>query len=123
MREETCLKTLLVLALFLSILLSVSGGSIEEKMTTGILLITVDDMDCDTPGCFGGPEGLTPDIDRLADEGIRFERAHITLVICQVSRQSLMTGRFRPYPSGRGIRTDSDEQSMVRADFPSQLRP
>jgi arylsulfatase A-like enzyme len=43
-----------------------------------ILFITVDDMNHDTPGCFGGKvPGLTPNIDRLAREGRRFLRAHV----------------------------------------------
>jgi len=66
-----------------------------------ILLITVDDMNYNTPGCFGGPPDLTPNIDRLAAEGMRFERAHVALAICQASRQSLMTGR---YPHNAGYR-------------------
>jgi len=68
-------------------------------MPLNILLITVDDMNYDTPGCFGGPDGITPNIDKLADQGMRFEQAHITLAICQASRQSLMTGRF-PHNAG-----------------------
>lgn len=64
-----------------------------------ILLITVDDMNFDTPGCFGGPDGITPNIDKLAEQGMRFEKAHITLAICQASRQVLMTGRF-PHNAG-----------------------
>ena len=66
-----------------------------------ILLITVDDMNFDTPGCFGGDKNLTPNIDRLAAEGMRFERAHVALAICQSSRQCLMTGR---YPHNAGFR-------------------
>ena len=92
MKEKTCMMNLLVLALFHTIPLSVAGESIEEKTMPNILLITGDDMNFDTPGCFGGPEDLTPNIDALAQQGMRFERAHITLAICQASRQSLMTG-------------------------------
>ena len=44
---------------------------------------------------------MTPNIDRLATEGMRFERAHVTLAICQASRQCLMTGR---YPHNAGFR-------------------
>lgn len=75
-------------------------SAIAEKQPN-ILLITVDDMNFDMPGCFGGPADLTPNIDRLASEGMRFERAHVTLAICQASRQCLMTGR---YPHNAGFR-------------------
>src|SRR5512142_2767113 len=75
-----------------------------------ILLITADDMNWDTPGCFGGSvPGITPNIDRLASQGMRFERAHVTVAVCQPSRSALMTGRY-PYRNGAEgfgpIRTD-----------------
>ena len=73
----------------------------QQSAMPNILLITMDDMNFDTPGCFGGPADLTPNIDRLAAEGMRFERAHVTLAICQASRQCLMSGR---YPHNAGFR-------------------
>ena len=80
------------------LLLSCSSG---QDMHPNILLITVDDMNFDTPGSFGGDKNITPNIDRLATQGMRFMRAHVPLAICQVSRQCLMTGR---YPHNGGFR-------------------
>jgi N-sulfoglucosamine sulfohydrolase len=76
-------------------------GALAATTQPNILLITVDDMNFDTPGCFGGPKDLTPNIDKLATQGMRFERAHVTLAICQASRQCIMTGR---YPHNAGFR-------------------
>ena len=75
-------------------------GANKQKKRPNILLITADDMNWDAPGCFGGrtPE-ITPNIDRLASEGVRFEYAHITLAVCQPSRSVLMTGRY-PHRNG-----------------------
>ncbi len=65
-----------------------------------ILLITADDMNWNAPGCFGGrTPDITPNIDRLASEGMRFEHAHITIAVCQPSRSALMTGRY-PHRNG-----------------------
>ena len=65
-----------------------------------VLLITVDDMNWDTPGCFGGAvKGVTPNIDRLAGEGMRSMRAHMTIALCQPCRSALMTGRY-PHRNG-----------------------
>ena len=51
----------------------------KKKTRPNILLITADDMNCDSPGCFGGQTpDITPNIDRLASEGMRFAHAHIT---------------------------------------------
>jgi len=65
-----------------------------------ILLITADDMNYDSPGVYGcGISGITPNIDRLAAEGLRFTNSHITIAVCQPSRSVLMTGRY-PHRNG-----------------------
>ena len=72
----------------------------QQKKRPNILLITADDMNWDAPGCFGGrTQEITPNIDRLASEGMRFEYAHITIAVCQPSRSVLMTGRY-PHRNG-----------------------
>lgn len=70
------------------------------KKRPNILLITADDMNWNAPGCFGGRTAdITPNIDRLASEGMRFEHAHVTIAVCQPSRSALMTGRY-PHRNG-----------------------
>ena len=65
-----------------------------------VVVITVDDMNCDSVGIYGCPiPGITPHIDRLASQGIRFEHSHVTIAICQPTRAVWMTGRF-PHRSG-----------------------
>ena len=65
-----------------------------------VLLITVDDMNWDSVGVYGCPlSGVTPNIDKLARQGMRFERAHVTIAICQPTRAVWMTGRY-PHRSG-----------------------
>lgn len=71
-----------------------------SKKQPNIILITADDMNWNAPGCFGGnTPDITPNIDRLASEGVRFEHAHITIAVCQPSRSVLMTGRY-PHRNG-----------------------
>ncbi len=56
------------------------------------MLITADDMNWDAVGAFGCPTaGTTPNIDRLAAEGLRFQHGHVTIAVCQPSRSALMT--------------------------------
>ncbi len=65
-----------------------------------ILLITADDMNCDSVGVYGcDVDGTTPNIDRLASEGVRFTNAHVTIAVCQPCRGVLATGRY-PHRSG-----------------------
>ena len=66
-----------------------------------VLLVTIDTLRPDRIGCYGGPGGLTPRMDRLAAEGVLFERATTSLPRTTQSIASLMTGR---YPRGHGAR-------------------
>ena len=69
-----------------------------------IMLITADDMNWDAVGAFGCPtEGTTPNIDRLAAEGLRFQHGHVTIAVCQPSRSALMTGRYPHQSGGEGF--------------------
>ncbi len=65
-----------------------------------ILLITADDLNYDSLGVTGCKvPNISPNIDRLASEGMRFEHAHVTIAVCQPSRSVLMTGRY-PHRNG-----------------------
>lgn len=86
--------------LALAALLIVSAASVSAQAPPNVLLITVDDMNWDSVGVYGAKiPNLTPNIDRLASEGLRFEYAHVTIAICQPTRAVWMTGRY-PHNSG-----------------------
>jgi N-sulfoglucosamine sulfohydrolase len=69
-----------------------------------ILLITADDMNWDAVGVFGCVvAGTTPNLDRLAAEGMRFQHAHVTIAVCQPSRSAMMTGRYPHRSGGEGF--------------------
>ncbi|MYC70435.1 MAG: sulfatase [Gemmatimonadetes bacterium] len=68
------------------------------------VLITADDMNWDAVGAFGcQTAGTTPNIDRLAAEGLRFRYGHVTIAVCQPSRSALMTGRYPHLSGGEGF--------------------
>jgi len=70
------------------------------KKRPNVLMIVADDMNWDTPGCYGGAApDITPNIDRLATEGIRFCHAYVNVSICTPSRSVILTGL---YPSNNG---------------------
>ena len=67
-----------------------------------ILFILTDQQACHTLSCYGGPDTVsrTPAIDRLAEDGILFERAYTPCALCTPARASLLTGL---YPHNHGV--------------------
>ena len=65
-----------------------------------ILLVTTDQQRYDTLGCNGGALARTPVVDRLAAEGIRYERAIPQSVVCMPSRSTILTGQ---HPTTHGV--------------------
>lgn len=63
-----------------------------------MVLMLIDDLGAEAIGCYGGESYLTPNIDALAERGMRFENAH-AMPACMPSRVTLLTGRyaFRSY--------------------------
>ena len=68
-----------------------------------IVLIMVDDMGYGDAGCFNSESKIpTPNIDRLATDGMRFTDAHAPGPLCHLSRYGLMTGRY-PFRTNVGV--------------------
>ena len=63
-------------------------------MTQNILFIMCDQLRFDYLGCTGHPTIRTPNIDKLAARGVRFDRAYVQSPICGPSRMSFYTGRY-----------------------------
>ena len=78
--------------------------AIAADKRLNILLITADDMNYDSLGVMGCPiKNITPNLDALARQGMLFKRAHVTVAVCQPSRQVLMTGRYAHCNGGMGF--------------------
>ncbi|MGB7345876.1 MAG: sulfatase [Pirellulaceae bacterium] len=70
-----------------------------DETRPNLVLIIADDMNWDDCGAYGHPAIRTPNIDRLAAEGLRFEHAYLTTNSCSPSRSSILTGKY-PHNTG-----------------------
>ena len=89
-----------------------------------ILLIYADDIGYGDLGCYGASAVRTPNVDRLAAEGLRFTSAYATSATCTPSRYSLLTGRYA-FRNERARVLAGDAGLVIepsRKTFPAMLR-
>lgn len=96
------LKTAVSSALFSSSLGCRIGG--PQKKPQNVLFIMTDQQPVRTLGCYGNPLNPTPNLDKLADSGIRFSNFYIGAFPCSPSRASIFTGC---YPQTHGVFTNN----------------
>ena len=90
------MSTRACLALFLVVLVPWAGGNAGDAQTRrpNILVIVADDMGYADIGVHGSRDIRTPNIDRLASEGVRFTDAYVSGPYCSPTRAGLLTGRY-----------------------------
>ncbi len=72
-------------------------------------------------GCYGDPHAITPTLDRLASEGVRFDRAFTPAGVCAVVRSGIITGMYPPSIGSQHMRSRIVPPAEVKA-FPELLR-
>jgi arylsulfatase A-like enzyme len=95
----------------LLILLSLASGGLRclaDERPPNFVLIFIDDMGYGDVGCYGGKRGPTPNIDRMAKQGIRFTDFHCAAAVCSSSRASLLAGCYCQRVSVFGALSDRD---------------
>ena len=82
-----------LIAGFCTLVAALTATASDLKKPNLIAIVT-DDQALWTLGCYGGKELPTPNLDRLAAEGVRFSNAFVHTPVCSPSRAMYMTGRF-----------------------------
>ncbi|SVD52623.1 uncharacterized protein METZ01_LOCUS405477, partial [marine metagenome] len=87
MKENLLCSKALALTLGISLMGTICDA---QSPPMNILLFTADDMHRDTLGCYGSTVvDISPNLDRFAREGLRFNNAHVNTAICEPSRKIL----------------------------------
>ncbi|MGV3722416.1 MAG: sulfatase [Actinomycetota bacterium] len=84
----------LLLAALVPLAAGAAGGDASSGKLPNFIVILVDDLGATDLGCFGSRFFQTPNIDRLAREGMRFTQAYSACTVCSPTRAALLTGKY-----------------------------
>ena len=113
--RESVLATISDLATYKEVcsyipLLLLAAAPVEASAAQpNILFIVVDNQPASILGTYGNPDVKTPNVDRLAGEGMRFTRAFAVHGMCSPTRATLLTGLL---PSQHGVQDWLDDEEM-----------
>jgi arylsulfatase A-like enzyme len=109
-------KTILSLALFS---LALAGCAPDRDARPNIIFVFTDDHASHAISAYGSSINQTPNIDRLADEGMLFRNAFVTNSICAPSRAVILTGKHSHL---NGIFTNRERFDSAQVTFPKLLQ-
>ena len=114
------MKSSLLLSTFISLAvpLGLSRGQTPPAKPLNVLVITMDDMSCDSVGVYGCKlKNTTPTMDRLASQGLRFNHAFVQVGNCMPSRNVMYSGRYPHNNRVEGFYQIKDPDYPVMADL------
>jgi N-sulfoglucosamine sulfohydrolase len=109
----------LILGLVLVVKLPADEGRSQSSEPVNFVFFIADDISWDDLGCYGHPTLKTPNIDRLAEGGLRFTNAYLTISSCSPSRCSIITGRYPHNTGAPELHTSLPEGHVL---FPEVLK-
>lgn len=113
-----------LLLLFIPWFCFVSASHAAETRPPNFVFILIDDRGWTDVGCFGSTFYRTPNIDRLAEQGMKFTAAYAACPVCSPTRASILTGKYparlhlTDWLPGQG---DRPAHQLLRPDFLKQL--
>jgi len=108
MRTSTISQLIIFLAMF-------CGAVSAAERQPNIVIIMADDLGYGDVSCYGATKIDTPNIDRLASEGMKFTAAHAAASVCSPSRYGLVTGRYpwRLHKKGNGYKLEPGRMTIA----------
>ncbi len=116
---RTVALSLLVVTSALNAVSRTEGSSVEPQTRPNVIFVVCDDLRPQALSCYGSNHVQTPNIDALAQTGVRFQNAFCTTSLCSPSRASILTGL---YAHRHGVRDNFTELPGTIAHWPQQLR-
>jgi len=113
MPDRRCVFFVCVALWYIADLPETGTAVADDNARPNVLFIISDDLN-NFLGCYGDPRAKTPNIDRLAQRGVLFDRAYCTFPLCGPSRNSMLTGL---YPNSTGILRNAQ---IFRQTIPAQ---
>ena len=83
-----------ITVLLFTLLLAGTSWAEETQAQPNIVMVFIDDMGWSDFSCFGNQDAKTPNIDRMAEEGIAFEQFYVNSPVCSPSRVAILTGNY-----------------------------
>ncbi len=88
------MRKIFFLAIVGSLLFTIGCSPKNSAQKPNVILIFIDDMGWSDLSCFGNTDAQTPNIDKLATQGICFEQFYVNAPICSPSRVAISTGTY-----------------------------
>ncbi len=106
---------------FVTALVMLCGVSHASESRPNIVFLFSDDQTARAIGCEGNQDVITPHLDRLANDGVRFTNHYNTTSICMASRCSVLTGLYE-YRHGCNFSHGDLERRFIEKSYPVLLR-
>lgn len=114
-------KLLLLFIVFAPLIYTFNGCTTKEPSRPNIIFILTDDQRWDAMGCMGNNDIQTPEMDKLAAEGVKFTQAFVTTPICAISRASILSGQYERRHKINNFATHFTDSAYLFT-YPMQLK-
>jgi N-sulfoglucosamine sulfohydrolase len=96
-------------------LVGMPGAAAAAEKRPNILWLIAEDTCPDAVGCYGGTQVWTPNLDRMAAQGVRYTHAFTTAPVCSPSRSAFMTGMYQTTIGAHNHRSHRDDGYQLPA--------